>query len=395
MRRAPLRAPARRVLAAAVIAALGLGCEDGGGGPPAADVPARWEPVAIGLAAPTHAASPAGDPRIFVVEREGRVRIVKDGALLPEPFLDVVPLVVSGGEQGLLSVAFHPGFATNGRFFVYYTGSGGDLVIAEYAVPPATPDRADASSGRVLLSVPHRAATNHNGGQLAFGPDGYLYAGTGDGGGGGDPEGNAQDTSSLLGKLLRLDVDAGSPYAVPATNPGFAAPEIWAYGLRNPWRFSFDRATGDLYVGDVGQNAWEEIDFQPAASAGGENYGWNLMEGDGHCYGGADCLAPGLDLVRPVVEYPNPAQGCSVTGGFVYRGAAIPALQGAYLYGDFCSGGIRSFRIAGGVATERADLTASLGGPLEGLASFGEDGAGELLAVQLGAGRVLRLVPRP
>jgi glucose/arabinose dehydrogenase len=348
-----------------------------------------------GLAEPTHVAAPPGDPRLFVVEREGRVRLVRAGALLAEPFLDVTALVrADGGEQGLLSVAFHPRFAENGRFFVFYTGSGGDLLLAEYAASGTNPDRADSAGGRVLLTIPHRGAENHNGGQLAFGPDGHLYAGTGDGGGAGDPEGDAQDTSSLLGKLLRLDVDGAPPYAIPPTNPGFAAGEVWAYGLRNPWRFSFDRETGDLYVGDVGQNAWEEVDFQPASSAGGENYGWNLMEGDGHCHGGADCLAPGLELVRPVVEYPNPEEGCAVTGGFVYRGSSIPELRGTYLYGDFCTGEVRSFRIAGGVATAGSDLTAALGGPLPGLSSFGEDGAGELLAVQLGAGRVLRLAPR-
>jgi glucose/arabinose dehydrogenase len=363
-------------------------------------VGARWAPVVGGLAEPVHVAAPPGDARLFVVERAGRVRLVKDGALEAEPFLDLVDRVRSGGlEQGLLSIAFHPRHAEDGRLFVAYTGEGGDLTIAEYRVAAGSPDRADPASARVLLVVPHRGATNHNGGQLAFGPDGFLYAGTGDGGGAGDPEGDAQSTSSLLGKLLRLDVDRadeGLPYGIPPTNPaGLARREIWAYGLRNPWRFSFDRATGDLYVGDVGQNAWEEVNVQPASSAGGENYGWNLMEGDGHCYGGADCLAPGLELVRPVVEHPNPAEGCSVTGGFVYRGAALPALTGTYLYGDFCSGAVRSFRLAGGVATARAELTGALGGALPGLASFGEDGAGELLAVQLGEGRVLRLEPRP
>jgi len=387
-----------RALAAPFAAALALACGDRGPGTslPAGELRALWEPVVTGLAQPTHAAAPPGDARLFVVEKAGRVRLWAGGALAAEPFLDIAALVRSdGAEQGLLSIAFHPGFAGNGRFFVYYTGSAGDLFIAEYAVSAATPDRAEAGSGRVLLTLPHRSAQNHNGGQLAFGPDGYLYAGIGDGGGAGDPAGHAQDTSSLLGKLLRLDVDAPPPYGIPPTNPGFTAREVWAYGLRNPWRFSFDRATGDLYLGDVGQNAWEEIDYQPASSAGGENYGWNLMEGDGHCYGGADCLAPGLGLVRPVIDYPNPAEGCSVTGGFVYRGQSIPGLQGTYLYGDFCSGAVLSFRIALGVAASRADLTAALGGPLEGLSSFGEDGAGELLAVQLGAGRVLRLVPRP
>jgi hypothetical protein len=386
--------PARAPRAIALAAAIALACGSSGGDPADPAGPAVWEPVAEGLAEPVHAAAPPGDPRLFVVERGGRVRIVKDGAVLAEPFLELGDLVVAtGGEQGLLSIAFHPRFAENGRCFVYYTGSAGDLFVAEYTVPPPTPDRADPGSGRVLLTIPHRSAANHNGGQLAFGPDGYLYAGIGDGGGAGDPEGDAQDAASLLGKLLRLDVDGAHPYAIPPTNPGLAAAEVWAYGLRNPWRFSFDRETGDLYVGDVGQNAWEEIDFQPAASTGGENYGWNLMEGDGHCYADPSCLAPGLGLVRPVAEYPTP-EGCAVTGGFVYRGEAIPELRGVYLYGDFCTGAVRSLRMAGGVATEQATWTDALGGALPNLSSFGEDGAGELLAVQLGAGRVLRLVPR-
>jgi glucose/arabinose dehydrogenase len=385
----PARSPRALALAAAVALACGSSGGDSAGGPA---FPAVWELVAEGLAEPVHAAAPPGDPRLFVVERGGRVRIVKDGAVLAEPFLDLGDLVVStGGEQGLLSIAFHPRFAENGRSFVYYTGSAGDLFVAEYAVP--TPDRADPASGRVLLSIPHRTATNHNGGQLAFGPDGYLYAGIGDGGGAGDPEGDAQDPASLLGKLLRLDVDGAPPYAIPPSNPGLAAAEVWAYGLRNPWRFSFDRETGDLYVGDVGQRGWEEVDFQPASSPGGENYGWNLMEGDGHCFADPSCLSPELGLVRPVAEYPTP-QGCALTGGFVYRGEAVPELRGAYLYGDFCTGEVHSLRMVEGVATEQATWTAALGGALPGLSSFGEDGAGELLAVQLGAGRVLRLVPR-
>jgi len=388
----------RRALAALPLAAA-LAC---GGGPEGTalgpvQVPGRWAPVATGLVQPVHASAPAGDPRLFVVERGGRVRIVRDGAVLAQPFLDISGLVRAlGPEEGLLSIAFHPGFTATGRFFVYYTDLAGDLVIAEYAVAAGDPDVADPTSGRVVLPIAHPGNANHNGGQLAFGPDGFLYAGTGDGGGGGDPDGNAQDTGVLLGKLLRLDLDGAQPYAIPAGNPGFAAPEIWSYGLRNPWRFSFDRATGDLYVGDVGQSAWEEVDFQAASSAGGENYGWSLMEGDGHCFGGADCGAPGLGIVRPVAEYPTDA-GCAVTGGSVYRGEAVPALVGTYVYGDFCSGEVLSLRMSGGVATAQADLTATLGGALPQLSSFGEDGAGELLAVQLDSawgGRVLRLVAR-
>lgn len=384
-------------VALALAAALACGDDPAGTRLPPAELAARWEPLATGLAEPVHAAAPPGDARLFVVERRGRVRVVKAGALLPQPFLDLGAEVGSAGqEEGLLSIAFHPQFTSNGRCFVYYTDVAGDLVLAEFVVPGATPDVADPASRRVLLAIPHPGQSNHNGGQLAFGLDGFLYVGVGDGGGRGDPDGSAQDTSVLLGKLLRLDVDGAPPYAIPPGNPGFAAPEVWAFGLRNPWRFSFDRATGDLYVGDVGQSDWEEIDFQPAGAAGGRNYGWNLMEGDGHCFGGADCSAPGLGLVRPIAEYPT-ADGCAVTGGFVYRGAAVPALAGTYLYADYCTGEVLSLRMSGGRATGQADLSAALGGALPLLSSFGEDGAGELLAVQLDSpsgGRVLKLVAR-
>jgi glucose/arabinose dehydrogenase len=373
--------------------------DPGGPPPPSGEVTGRWAPIATGLDEPVHAAAPPGEARLFVVERGGRVRLVKDGAVLEAPFLDITGLVRSTGtEEGLLSIAFHPAFPATGRFFVYYTDLLGDLAIAEYAVATGTPDRADPSSGRVILSIPHPGQSNHNGGQLAFGPDGLLYVGVGDGGGAGDPSGHGQDTGVLLGKLLRLDVDGdgAAPYAIPPGNPGLPAPEIWAYGLRNPWRFSFDRATGDLYVGDVGQSGWEEVNFQPAGAAGGLNYGWSLMEGDGHCFDGADCTAAGLEIVRPVAEYPT-ADGCAVTGGFVYRGAAVPALTGTYLYADFCTGEVLSLRMSGREATAEAQLTAALGGALPLLASFGEDGSGELLAIQMDSaagGRVLRLAPR-
>jgi glucose/arabinose dehydrogenase len=396
MPRRPL-APALPLAALALAAQLGCGEGERGTTLPPAEIAARWMPLATGLDQPVHAAAPPGDARVLVVERPGRVRIVKDGALLAAPFLDLAERVGSAGqEQGLLSIAFHPAFATNGRFFVAYTDLAGALVIAELVVGAATPDRAEPSTARVLLTIPHPGATNHNGGQLAFGKDGFLYAGTGDGGGAGDRPGNAQDTGVLLGKLLRLDVDGARPYAIPPGNPGFAAPEVWSYGLRNPWRFSFDRTTGDLYMGDVGQSSWEEVNFQPVGATGGQNYGWNLVEGDGHCFGAADCAAPGLTLVRPVAEYPT-ANGCAVTGGFVYRGAALPSLTGTYLYGDFCTGEVLAFRMSGGRATGQGDVTAALGGALPLLSSFGEDGAGELLAVQLDSaagGRVLRLVAR-
>ena len=306
-------------------------------------------------------------------------------------FLDVTPLIACCGERGLLSVAFHPRYAENGLFFVDYTNTGGHIVVARYRVSPANPDAADPASGVVLLTIPH-PEPNHNGGQLQFGPDGYLYVGTGDGGSADDPPCNAQRDDTLLGKILRLDVDqsAASPpyYGIPPSNPfvsrAGARGEIWAKGLRNPWRFSFDRATGDLRIGDVGQTLREEVDFQPAASPGGEKYGWKLMEGS-LCGGGGgascpepvpECAAAGL--VRPVLEYSHVSGSCAVTGGYVYRGSRIPELSGRYLYGDFCSGRIWA---DGEPAIPFAP----------GLTTFGEDLAGELYVATEG-GALYRIV---
>ncbi|MCA1554270.1 MAG: PQQ-dependent sugar dehydrogenase [Chloroflexi bacterium] len=254
------------------------------------------EAVVSGLHLPTDATSPKdGSGRLFVVEKSGTIRIVKDGQLVATPFLNITPLVRSSeSERGLLGLAFHPKYKDNGLFYIYYTAANpiGELVIARYKVS-SDPHVADPNSATVLLSIPHSQAANHNGGNLKFGPDGFLYIGTGDGGGAGDTYGNSQKPDALLAKLLRIDVDSGDPYGIPKDNPfvsrqGFR-PEIWAWGLRNPWRFSFDRMTGDLYIADVGQNAYEEINFQPANSKGGENYGWNKMEGL-HCYPpGAQC----------------------------------------------------------------------------------------------------------
>jgi hypothetical protein len=361
------------------------------------------ELVAAGLEMPVHVAAPPLDlDRLFVVEQAGRIRIIKDGVLLAAPFLSMPPGTVSCcGERGLLSIAFHPRFARTGRFFVYYTDMQGDLVIARYQVGP-DPDDADESSEVILLTIGHRRFGNHNGGQLAFGPDGYLYAGTGDGGGGGDPDENALDGGSLLGKLLRLDVDVevGPPfYRVPPTNP-FVAPgapldEIWAIGLRNPWRFSFDRTTADLYIADVGQDRFEEIDVQPGTSAGGESYGWDLFEGF-RCFEGP-CPDPPVGLTMPVLEYDHDA-GCSVTGGFVYRGCRMPDLHGTYFYSDFCSSFVRTFRgVAGGVAQDLRDRTAELapGGSrtLDAVSSFGEDARGELYIADHKDGEIFRIVP--
>jgi glucose/arabinose dehydrogenase len=311
--------------------------------------------------------------------------------VVAQPFLDITPLVgSSGNEQGFLGLAFHPNYRQKGLFYVNYTNRDGDTVVARYSASPAS-DQADPGSGAVLLTVDQPFA-NHNGGHLAFGPDGYLYIGLGDGGSGGDPRGNGQNLGALLGKMLRIDVNQGDPYGIPANNPFLgqpgARPEIWAYGLRNPWRYSFDRVTGDLYIADVGQNAYEEISFQAAASQGGENYGWNRMEG-AHCYpASAACSQSGL--VLPVAEYGR-NRGCSVTGGFVYRGAAQPSLTGAYFFADYCTGWFWSLqRGADGrwTQTELVDTDVQV-------SSFGEDEAAELYVTDLSRGNLYRLVAAP
>jgi glucose/arabinose dehydrogenase len=348
------------------------------------------ELVASGVSSPVFLTAPPGDAeRLFVVERPGRVVVIRNGAVLATPFLDIQDLVTSGGERGLLSVAFHPDYAQTGEFFVDYIDGNGDTRVARYRVS-TNPDVADPGSERVILTVT-QPYSNHNGGQLVFGPDGMLYIGLGDGGSGGDPLGNGQDPSTLLGSILRIDVDGGTPYAIPADNPlvsvAGARDEIWAYGLRNPWRFSFDRETGDLYIGDVGQGAWEEVDVQPAESGGGENYGWNVMEG-AHCYNASSCDQ--TELILPVLEYSH-SEGCSITGGYVYRGSSLPILAGHYLYADYCSGWIRSFRYVGGEAVDSRDWSSVLA-PGTGISSFGEDAEGELYVMTL-SGNVYRIVP--
>jgi glucose/arabinose dehydrogenase len=339
--------------------------------------------IASGFVEPVHLTHAGdGSGRLFVVERSGRIRIIRNGAILPVVFLDLTPMVGAvGGEQGLLSVAFPPGFAGKGYFCVDYTDLAGNTVVARYRLG-ADPDIADAGSGETLLAVLQPFAT-HNGGQLAFGPDGFLYVALGDGGSAGDPFDNAQNLGSLLGKILRLDVEAGiAPYAIPPDNP--FGNEIWALGLRNPWRFSFDRSTGDLYLGDVGQAAVEEVDFQPAAGPGGQNYGWNIMEGS-TCFGTTACDRTGLTL--PVFEYGHAGGDCSVTGGFVFRGQAFPSLQGIYLLGDFCSGRIRGVRRAGAgwEGTLLLDTTLSI-------STFGEDEAGNLYVADFGTGDIYQIV---
>jgi glucose/arabinose dehydrogenase len=349
------------------------------------------ESVVSGFRAPVFVtAPPDGSDRLFVVEQGGTIRIVQDGRLLPQPFLDVSSLIVSGGERGLLGMAFHPRFAENGRFFVMYTARGnGDNTVARYQVS-SDPDRADPGSATILLAIPDFAA-NHNAGMLAFGPDGYLYIGTGDGGGANDPQRTSQDLGAWLGKMLRLDVDSGEPYAVPRDNPfvgrNGARPEIWAYGLRNPWRYSFDRESGDLWIADVGQNRAEEINVQRAGSRGGENYGWSIMEGF-RCLRGDSCDQAGLTL--PVAEYGR-NDGCSVTGGYVHRGTREPALTGAYLFGDYCSGRIWSLhQNAGGewIRTELAQTNLRI-------SSFGEDRDGDVYVADLQGGGIYRLTAQP
>ncbi len=347
---------------------------------------AVWAEVVDGLTQPLDLQH-AGDGRLFVVEQPGTIRIVRDGQVLEDPFLDLRDRVVDAeNEQGLLGLAFHPDYAQNGAFFVNYTGRDGDTFISRFLVGP-DPNRADRDSERVLLSI-HQPWANHNGGGMVFGPDGYLYISTGDGGLAGDPRGNAQSLDTLLGKLLRIGVDGGGFYSIPADNPFTdrqdARAEIWDYGLRNPWRFSFDAATGDLYIADVGQNAWEEINFEPSDSPGGRNYGWDFREG-AHPFEGQP---PGdLELIDPVAEYGREF-GCSVTGGPVVRAPSLPMWGGVYLYGDFCSGIIWGLLRGsdGSWANEqlyRTDFN---------ITSFGVDAGGEVYLLHRG-GAVYRFTP--
>jgi len=331
-----------------------------------------------------------GTNRLFIVEQSGRILIAENGRLSAEPFLDIRDKITTrGNEQGLLGLAFHPDFKNNGLFYVNYSRVGnGDNVIAEYKVT-SDANAADPNSAKTLFTIPS-LEPNHNGGMLAFGPDGYLYIGAGDGGGAGDQHGsigNGQNLDTLLGKILRIDVN-GDPYQIPPTNPfvnqASARPEIWAYGLRNPWRFSFDRATGDLYIGDVGQSSKEEVDFQAASSKGGENYGWRILEGD-ECYDASqNCARP--DLVAPIAVYSHDF-GCSITGGYVYRGQKYPWLVGQYIFADYCSG------IVWATARDAKGRwqTNQVGKFDDTISSFGEDAAGELYVVGHGGGTIYKL----
>lgn len=333
--------------------------------------------VAAGFRRPLYLTAAPGDTsgRLFVVEQEGTIAIVRDGRRQEPPFLDIRRKVnARGNEQGLLSMAFDPDFTTSGIFYVHYSDLRGDTVVARYWLAPNTPDAADPNSEEVVLQV-DQPFTNHNGGLVLFGPDGYLYVGLGDGGAGGDPQRHGQNPRTLLGTILRVDVRSGPRYVVPSDNPFVGQPdrrpEIWAYGLRNPWRFSFDRLTGDLYIADVGQNAWEEVNFQPASSTGGENYGWNVYEAT-HSFG----EAAREGTVFPIGEYGR-REGCSVTGGYVYRGQQLPALFGNYLFGDFCTGIVWALTPQADGSWARTTLFDS---DAE-ITSFGEDADGELYVV--------------
>ncbi len=361
------------VLCAFALVAAGCSSgEKGGGSGPTTTLSSagvRWSQVASGLDAPVGISSTPSEPdRLYIVEQPGVVRVIENGRRLPDPFLDISDQVVSGGEQGLLSLAFDPGYASNRLFYVDYTDTNGDTRVAEYeSVPNSAPVRK-----RQLLFVDQPYA-NHNGGQLAFGPDGRLYVGMGDGGSGGDPENRAQNLDEQLGKLLSID---------PHGSGGW---RIEGYGLRNPWRFSFDRKTGDLWIGDVGQSNWEEIDHTPRSSPGLENYGWNVYEGT-HVFEDKP-VNPAGHLVMPVYEYSHD-DGCSITGGYVYRGEHFRGLQGEYFFGDYCSGTVWRLHLANGKAPE-----ITVEGHIPALSSFGENAAGELFAASLD-GKLFELVAR-
>ena len=319
-----------------------------------------------------------GSGRLFVIEKLGRIRIIENGQLSPDPFLDITDRVDDdGNEMGLLGFAFHPNFSQNGYFFVNYTGSGGDTFISRFQ---ANGNVTPAGSELNLLKI-KQPFPNHNGGSMAFGPDGYLYAGLGDGGAAGDPLGNGQSFNSLLGKILRLDIDSAEPYAIPADNP--FGNEIWAYGLRNPWRISFDKQTGDLYIADVGQGEWEEVNFVPFGSRGGLNFGWDYYEGT-HEY---DPQGIAGEYTFPVAEYSHAEGGCSVTGGYVYRGS-MPEWNGIYLYGDYCTGHVW------GLIKSGDQWQAQLLFEAQGLiTSFGQDANGEIYVLN-DDGKVYQLVSK-
>jgi glucose/arabinose dehydrogenase len=353
------------------------------------DVRLGVEQVASGLDQPVYLTAPVSDPRLFIVEQPGRIRVVENGRLLDKPFLDIVNKVRSGGEQGLLSVAFHPQYRSNGFLFVNHTDKNGDTRIERYTV---STDRnvADPLSAKVILSIDQRYS-NHQGGLNLFGPDGMLYIGMGDGGSQGDPHGNGQNRNVLLAKLLRLNVDRGEPYLIPAANPyakGGGKAEIWAIGLRNPWRFSFDRFSGLLYIADVGGDRFEEVNVVPMSIAG-VNYAWNVMEGP-QCSRSSGCDQTGLQ--KPALSYATHENStCAIIGGSVYRGQKIPEIKGQYFYSDYCNSWLRSFGFADGKVTDQHEWPI---GKLGSITSFGEDAQGELY-ICTSSGRVYRIIKSP
>ena len=357
----------------------------------------KLQEITRGLVDPLYLTAPAGDARLFVIEQPGRIRVIEDNTLLVPPFLDITDIVRdTGDEQGLLGLAFHPDYASNGKFYVNYTASSpsGDTVVAEYTV--SSNANVANSTGKILLTF-DQPESNHNGGMIEFGQDGYLYIGTGDGGGADDqhgPDGNGQNLNTLLGKMLRIDVES-DPYGIPAGNPfaaGGGLPEIWAYGLRNPWRFSFDSLTSDIYIADVGQNELEEVNVQ-SGTAAGVNYGWKIMEGT-ECFQAASCDTNGL--VLPVHEYPHTQGRQSITGGYVYRGTCLPDLVGRYFFGDYAGEQIYTFEYSGGSISNLQDITDSIdpNSDIAGLTSFGTDGYGELFVVSRD-GKVFKIVAKP
>jgi glucose/arabinose dehydrogenase len=335
----------------------------------------QLQPIATGVPNVTYVTNAGdGSGRLFITLQDGRIVVFDGTQVLPTPFLDIRALVSTGGERGLFSVAFHPNYAINGFFFIDYTDVNGDTVVARYSVS-VNPNIANPNSAVIVLAQQQPFA-NHNGGQLQFGPDGFLYIGMGDGGSAGDPFNNAQNLGAILGKMLRIDVDSAVPYAIPPGNPFVgvqgARGEIWALGLRNPWRFTFDRLTGDMFIADVGQDMWEEADFQPASSLGGENYGWRFMEGN-HCFNPPAACTDGT-LSLPILEYSHLAGGCSITGGYRYRGVDFPEIFGIYFFADFCSGlisGAVPDGLGGWTVVPMLDTAFAI-------TTFGEDEAGEL-----------------
>ncbi len=360
----------------------------------AAQRPLETETVASGMSSPLYAVSPAGDyERLFIVQQGGLIRILENGSLLPTPFLDVTALTNNSNEQGLLGLAFHPDYDLNGWFYINYTNNSGNTRVDRFTVSAANPDVADAAS-QVNIFSQSQPFTNHNGGCIAFGADGHLYIGMGDGGSGGDPGNRAQNPQRLLGKMLRLDVNNGLPYTIPSDNPfvndGGVLDEIWAFGVRNPWRFSFDSLTGDMWIADVGQSQWEEIDFE-LSEDGGHNYGWRFKEGD-HCYNPSVNCDPG-GLTDPIFEFSHGGTPfrCSITGGFVYRGERMATMQGRYFYADYCSGQVWSFRYSGGAVSDLVDHSNEFG-TISAITSFGQDAAGELYVISQN-GAVRQLAP--